>query len=190
MAQIGHVLSYALRYGGASWAIQSGGTHAYFPELLKAGVGFLAAGLLGALLLIGAGRIFLGERLGYQRRCGIPLFDLVVACFCLQLDVYIVQEILEAVASGQDLSLQLMATVVAWGLIGQAPLALLAALALHWLSTRLELVIGRLRWVLARAALDVPPLLATPLPRPPLGPCSLDQVALTVSPTRGPPTIR
>jgi hypothetical protein len=190
MAQVGHLLSYAVRYGGAAGAIQSGGAHAYFPELLKAGLGVLATGLLAALLLIGAGRIILGERLGFERGPGLRYADLAVACFCFQLDVYVVQEVAEAVVGGHALNAQLLATVCAWGVVGQGPLALLAALALRWLSTRLELVLGELRYALDRPALDVPFLsVAAPAPAAP-GCQRLRPAFRAASPTRGPPASR
>lgn len=190
MAQVGHVLSYAVRYGGASGAIQSAGTHAYFPELLKGALGLLAACLLAALLLIGAGRLCLGERMGLERRPGLPYRDLALACFCFQLDVFLVQEVTEAVVGGQALNVQLLATVCVWGLVGQGPLALLAALALHWLSTRLDLVIGELRYQLERPALEVPLLaIAVPVQPPPAGGLPRHRFR-AASPTRGPPASR
>lgn len=190
MAQVGHVLSYALHYGGAAGTIQSGGAHAYFPELLKASLGVLAAGALAGLLLIGAGRILLGERLGWERRPGLPFPGLALACFCFQLDVYVVQEVVEAVVGGQALSAQLLATVCVWGLVGQGPFALLAALALHWLSIRLELVLGELRYALERPALLVP-FLPIALPVHALaGSARVRYLARAASPTRGPPVSR
>jgi len=190
MAQVGHVLSYALHYGGASGAIQSAGTHAYFPELLKASIAVPAAGLLAALLLIGAGRVLVGERFGYERRPGLAFPDLALACFCFQLDVYVVQEVVEAVVGGQALSAQLLAAVCAWGLVGQGPLALLAALALHWLSIELEPVLGELRYALGRLTLDVPFLpIAVQVHAPPR--CERARyLSRTASPTRGPPGTR
>jgi hypothetical protein len=190
MAQVGHLLSYALHYGGAAGAIQSSGTHAYFPELLKASLGVLAAGLLAALLLIGAARILLGERLGNERRPGLPFADLALACLCFQLDVYVVQEVAEAVVGGQALSGQLLATVCAWGLVGQGPLALLAALALHWLSIRLQPVLAELRYALERPALDVPFLSIGVQTHAPPGPGRVRYVSRAASPTRGPPVSR
>jgi hypothetical protein len=190
MAQVGHVLSYALHYGGSAGAIQSSGAHAYFPELLKASLGVLAAGLLATLLLIGAGRILVGERLGYERRAGFPFLDLALACFCFQLDVYVSQEVVEAIVGGQALSPQLLATVCAWGLVGQAPLALLAALALHWLSMRLDLVLGELRYALERPALDVPfPSISVQV-HAPSGWERAGCLWRAASPTRGPPLSR
>jgi hypothetical protein len=190
MAQVGHVLSYAARYGGGAAAVQHSGAHAYFPDLLKAGVAVLAAAMLAALLLIGAGRVLLGRSLGYERRPGIPILALIVACLCFQLDVYIVQEVLEAIASGQALTVQMLASVAAFGLVGQGPLALLAALALHWLSAKLELVIGEVRYALDRPLPDVPPVVAAMrLPRAPLGSRPLQQVPRAACVTRGPPAL-
>ena len=190
MAQFGHVVSYAVRYGGGAVAVQSSGAHAYFPELVRASLGLLAAAVLAALLVIGAGRLLLGRALSYERRPGIPILELVVACFCFQLDVYVLQEALESVASGQALTAHLLVTVIVYGLVGQGPLALLAALALHLLSAGLEQVLGQLRFALERPVGDAPLLAAPSLPRSPADSPRLQQVCLAACGTRGPPAVR
>jgi hypothetical protein len=191
MAQVGHVLSYTARYGGAATTIQRSGAHAYFPEFFKAGVGVLAGAMLAGLLVIGAGRLLLARNLGYRRRPGIPIPDLIVACLCFQFDVYLVQEVLEALGSGQVLTMQLLATVAVFGLVGQGPVALLAALALHWLSTRLELVLRQLHCTLDRRVTNRPPVLAAvPVPPAPSGVRLLQQISRAACPTRGPPAVR
>lgn len=189
MAQLGHVVSYSARYGSGAVAVQSSGVHAYFPDFLKVGTGLLAAAVLAALLIMGAGRLVLGRTLGYERRPRIPIFDLVVACVCFQLDVYIVQEVVEAFVSGQAPTLQLLATVVTFGLVGQGPLALLAALALYLLSTRLEPILEELRYALDRPMPDAPLLAVASLPRQPFDSRRLPQVARAACATRGPPAV-
>lgn len=187
LAQLGHVVSYTARYGTAAGAIQSAGVHAYFPTLLKSSAGLLGAAVLTALLLMGGGRLVLGERLGFRRRPGIPIPELMLACLCFQFDVYVLQEVLELLASGQALTAHALASVAVWGLVGQCPVALLAAVALHWLSARLELALTRLRSTRALPALPVPPAAMLVRPQVPFDTGALRQTALAAFATRGPP---
>jgi hypothetical protein len=127
MSQLGHVLAYALQ-----GLPTSGGSHAYFPPLFAALEGAAGAAVLAALLVIGAGRLV---KPGWSRSGdAVSLLPLLLALGAGQLLVYLFQETLELAVAGREPSLSL----VLWGLAGQAPIATLAALALRWLSQRLE----------------------------------------------------
>ena len=58
-SQAGHLVAYQLRFGGAAQQLQSSGTHAYFPTLVKFGLGLAGLGLAGALAVL--------ERIGWPR---------------------------------------------------------------------------------------------------------------------------
>ena len=120
LAELGHLIGYGLR-------VPQDGAHAYFPNVLQAAGSLVGAGLLGALGVLVLARILAGE---VPRRK--PWSFALVFCGLLfaQMGVFLVQEGLEAHA------LPALATVAS-GLLGQQPVALLAALALRWLSARL-----------------------------------------------------
>jgi hypothetical protein len=120
LAELGHVLAYGLR-------VSNTGAHAYFPSAFHA-----AGALIGALLLAALGVLVLGRLLGgrTKRRPAWSFTLLFLGLLLSQLLVYLLQEGLEAGRAPGH------ATVVL-GLVAQQPVALLAALALHWLSARL-----------------------------------------------------
>ena len=55
-SQAGHLLAYELRYGSAAAQLQSAGAHAYFPAVVKTGLGAAAAVTLLGLLVVGFAR--------------------------------------------------------------------------------------------------------------------------------------
>jgi hypothetical protein len=119
LAELGHLIGYGLR-------VPQDGVHAYFPNLLQAAGALIGAGLLGVLGVLVLARILTGE---LPRRK--PWSFALVFCGLLfaQVAVFLVQEGVEAHAAPA------LATLVT-GLLGQQPVALLAALALRWLSAR------------------------------------------------------
>src|SRR5215469_4668084 len=187
LAQLGHLVAYSGRYGAAAGPVESAGAHAYFPALARAGIALLACLVLASLLVAGAGRVLLARGLGGRRRAAVPVGDLVLLLGCLQLNVYLVQEVVEGIASGQVITPGSLATIVAWGVGGQVSVALVAGLALHWLSGRFELAPGL--FCVRRAAPTPQPLpCSTPLrlPPPPVLPVP-QRPALTAGAERAPP---
>ena len=154
-AELGHAVAYWPHVPGT-------GAHLYFPALLEASGVLVAALLLTALAVMAAARVLEGRRRGRPAWSFPLLFCVLLAA---QLAIFLVQESLES------RSLPGLATLTA-GVIGQQPVALLAALLLSWLSGRLGPAIATLlaparpQTGLQRA---LPPVSARP-PRPPLPP--------------------
>jgi hypothetical protein len=119
-AELGHLLAYGVR-------VPSTGSHFYFPTLLQVAGGGLGAGLLTSLAVLALARLLTGT-VRRRRPWSFPL--LFAGLLAAQMAVFLVQESLE---SG---SLPQVATVTA-GLLGQQPVALVAAIVLRWLSARL-----------------------------------------------------
>jgi hypothetical protein len=120
LAELGHLIGYGLR-------VPQDGAHSYFPNVLQAAGALVGAGLLVALGVLVLARVLTGE---VARRKPWSFALLFSGLLFAQVAVFLVQEGLEGHA------LPALATV-ATGLLGQQPVALLAALALRWLSARL-----------------------------------------------------
>jgi len=127
MSQLGHALAYALQR-----TPQDSGVHRYFPNLLAGLEGLTGAAVLGALLVVVLAHLL---NPGLARR-GRParLAPLLVALLTVQLLIYLFQETAELAHVGRLPSTGLLL----WGVAGQLPVALVAALALRWLSVRFE----------------------------------------------------
>jgi hypothetical protein len=166
LAELGHQLGFVERYGGRGFTLEAVGVHHYFPTLM----GVVGAGLGGVtlcvLLVLALGRLAVGGALGRTRRLAVPVRRLLPVLLSLQLAVYLTQETSEAMASGHLISLPWLATTLAWGLAGQGPVALLAALALSWLSARLDRAIAAIR----RAAHAARAFTPAPVDQPETGP--------------------
>jgi hypothetical protein len=134
MSQLGHALAYWLQ--GLQPAT---GVHAYFPTLFALLEGAAAAALLAALLVVAAARLL---NPGW-RRSGVAasFVPLLLALGAGQLLIYLGQETVELAISARAPAPNL----VLFGLAGQAPVALLAALTLRWLSERMEPALRALR---------------------------------------------
>lgn len=149
LAEFGHQLSFLERFGGRGFRLEAAGVHSYFPTLMTVAGALVGAGALGALLVLSLGRLAMGGALGRTRRPGIPMWRLLIVMLALQLAVYLVQESCEALAAGRLLTAPWLFGALAWGAAGQAPIAVLAALALSWLSVRLDRAIAAIRGVIA-----------------------------------------
>jgi hypothetical protein len=134
-SQAGHLLAYQMQFGAAAAAMQSSGPHAYFPTLAKTSLGAFALSLIGALLLVGVARIVSGRRPaeGSAAPAYVPLIS---GLFTIQLAGFAVQEVAEALLAGAPVPSA--AHLLLWGIVGQLPVAAVAALAWRWLATRLE----------------------------------------------------
>ena len=154
-AELGHALAYGPR-------LPTSGPHWYFAAVLQASGAALGALALGALAVLVASRL-LSRPVGRDRPWSLAL--LFCGLLCAQLAVFLVQEAVEARALPTEGTL-------AAGLLGQQPVALVAALLLRWLSTRL----GPALEVLSRGGAPQPSppapvgLLPAPLARPAAAP--------------------
>jgi hypothetical protein len=120
LAEVGHLIGHGLR-------IPQDGAHAYFANLLQAAGALVGVGLLAALAVLVLARILAGE---VPRRKPWSFALLFSGLLFAQMGVFLVQEGLEGN------TLPALATV-ATGLLGQQPVAFIAALAIRWLSARL-----------------------------------------------------
>ena len=142
LTEVGHLIGYGLR-------VPQDGAHGYFPNALQAAGALVGAGLLGALGVLILARFLAGE---VSRRKPWSFALLFSGLLFAQMGVFLVQEGLEAHA------VPVLATVAS-GLLGQQPVALLAALALRWLSARLGPAIRSLAGLRRPELVILPPLL-------------------------------
>jgi hypothetical protein len=185
-SQAGHLLAYQLRFGAAAQQVQSSGAHAYFPLLAKSAVGIAAATLLGGLLMVGLARILGGRRI---RGASRPSYiGMLARLFTIQLAVFGIQEVVEAMVAGS--SAGSAADFLLWGTLGQLPVAALAALALGWLSTRVESAVGAIRAAVRATAafLPMPAPLAIAANGASGNALLLSRVAMASLAKRGPPS--
>lgn len=156
-SQAGHLFAYQLRFGAAAQQIQSTGAHTYFPVVAKTALGAVSAVLIGALLLVGLARLLSGRRL---RSDSEPSFiSLLAVLFSLQLAAFALQEIAEALVAGT--SFGSAADLLLWGTLGQLPVAIIAASALRWLSTRVGSAVGLIRDIVG-TSVQIAPAPAVP----------------------------
>jgi hypothetical protein len=133
-SQAGHLLTYALRFGGAAQTQQSTGAHAYFPAIVKPVLGVAAMAVLATLLVVGFARLGAGRRVPHEPA---PSFlRLLAVLYTVQLAFFALQETAEAVFSGAPPNS--VEVLILWGTVGQLPVAVIAALALRWLLVRLR----------------------------------------------------
>lgn len=130
LSQLGHSLASLLRSGSP---LPADARHAYFGLGLEVSATLLGAALLACLLAVAVARRLGGSP---RPRRAWPLAWIFLGLAALQLEIYLVQEMLEG-ASSIDVAVR--------GLAGQLPVAALAALALHWLSARVGPAVCRLR---------------------------------------------
>ncbi|HVS50178.1 MAG TPA: hypothetical protein VHJ99_14920, partial [Candidatus Dormibacteraeota bacterium] len=97
-SQAGHLLAYQFRFGSAALPLQSSGSHAYFPGVVRASLGAAAALVLAGMFLIGLARILSGRSI---RRNSAPNYlRLVALLYTTQLACFVVQEASEALVAG------------------------------------------------------------------------------------------
>lgn len=184
-SQAGHLLAYQIRFGAAAQQVQSTGAHSYFPGLAKMSLGVAAAAALAGLLLIAFARILAGHRV---RASSQPSYvGLLAALFTLQLAVFAVQEIVESMIAGSMIGTA--PQLLLWGTLGQLPVAAVAALALRWLSTRVEAAVGAIRDVVAATVwMPLAAPVAIPVCAAPDRALLMSRVAGSSLATRGPPS--
>ena len=145
LSGLGHTIAYVCRYGAAGLAIEGEGVHAYFPQLFALGGAALGMLLIAGVLVGGAGNVALGRGAGMRPAPRQSAVDLLLVVLAVQLQVYVVQETIEALAGGTALDVPWLLGMLGWGVVGHVPVAGLAALGLSWLSARFEPGLARLR---------------------------------------------
>jgi hypothetical protein len=137
VSQLGHMVAYVARHGGEGLAIESRDVHAYFPLVLSWS-GLLVGSLtLGALLVLGLGRLAVGRALGLATAERQSLPELFLVAAAVQMNVFMAQETVESLVAGEPLDGAFVVSTLFWGAVSQLPIALLGAVALRWLSVRL-----------------------------------------------------
>lgn len=119
LAEFGHTVAYGLR-------VSSRGAHSYFPTVLGAAGAMAGGALVAALAVLVLAKLLAGAT---PRRRPWPFPLLFCGLLAMQVTVFLVQEGLEAHTLPGT-------AAVAAGLVAQQPVALVAALALRWLSAR------------------------------------------------------
>ena len=150
-SQAGHLVAYQIRFGAAAQQVQSSGAHGYFPGVAKTALGAVAATLVAGMLLVGLARILSGRR---ERSVSKPSYVSILAfLFSIQLAVFAAQEVAEGLIAQSTIGSA--PQLLLWGTLGQLPIAVVAALALRWLSARVESAVGAIREVV-RTGISVP----------------------------------
>lgn len=179
-AEVGHLVTYAVKFGPAAFSVESDGGHRYLPSLLA-----LAAGTSGALVLVGLLLVALA-RLAGSRPAGrpIPYLNLATVLLALQLAIFGCQEAGEALAI--HAAPPGAAELAFWGIFGQLLPALLTALILRRLLAEVELAIEVLD---SGASVGFAAWPAAPLALAAAGPSVLprDGYHPKANPLRGPP---
>jgi hypothetical protein len=153
----------------------------------KTALGAVSVALIvGLVLLVGLARLLSGRRV---RSDSEPSYvSLLAILFSLQLATFAAQEIAEALVAGT--SVMSAPELLLWGTLGQLPVAIIAASALRWLSTRVESAVGLIRDVV-RAALSIAPAparLAVRVCAPPHAALLMSRAAGSSLAKRGPPS--
>jgi hypothetical protein len=159
LSQPGHLCAYLAQYGWQGFALSTQGVHAYFPVIVELSTAGLGGFVLLVVLGLGLGRMAVGHALGRTREPLLPagpVLRLFLIAGAVQMSIYLSQETIENVLDRSVLDGSLLVSMLAWGAAGQLPLALLAALALRWLSLRLHVAVEVIRSTLA-AIIPPPP---------------------------------
>jgi len=159
LSQLGHTLAFLTQFGFHGLTLESTGVHAYYPAI--GSISAAAVGLAGlvVLLIVGLARLLRGRSSELVKGSRTPFLQLLAVLITVQLTVYLAQEVTEDIVSGDGVTVGSIVGILAWGTVGQGPLAILAAAALCWCSVRLSAALIALRSNPARR-------LAWPIPAP------------------------
>jgi hypothetical protein len=186
LAQLGHLLAYWVRYGEGALRLQASGVHGYFPATIQTSLALLGTLLLSFLLLIGLGRSLGGRCYGQSLEPGWPVASSALTLLIVQLLAFVAQEYAEALL--QQSRAPALLPLAAYGVMGQLPVAMVAAVTLAWTTRRARHAIASL---CRSGAVAIRPTPTTALPC--LRPQPLAEVApigsvLAVAAKRGPPS--
>ena len=146
-SQAGHLVAYQVRFGAAAQQLQSSGSHAYFPGLVRSSLGVAAVIALTGMFVIGLARILSGRPL--RRRSAPDYLRLVAVLYTVQLATFAGQEVVESLLAGAPVASP--GHLLLWGTLGQLPVALVAAAGLRWLLIRFDSALREIRIALATA---------------------------------------
>jgi hypothetical protein len=146
-SQAGHLVAYQVRFGAAAQQLQNSGAHAYFPGLVRSGLGVAAVIALTGMFVIGLARILSGRPI--RRRSGPHYLRLVAVLYTVQLAAFAGQEVVESLLAGAPVASA--AHLLLWGTLGQLPVAVVAAAGLRWLLIRFDSALREIRIALATA---------------------------------------
>lgn len=142
-SQLGHLISYFVRFGSGALAAQSTGVHAYYPSVGVVAGGLGGATILFALAAIALARLIAGRAAGLRVTSGRRIWELFAALFAIQLAMYACQETLESILGNAPVTGAL--DLILLGSIGQLPAAFIAAVAISWISKRFGGAVAILR---------------------------------------------
>jgi hypothetical protein len=142
-SQLGHLISYFVRFGSGTLAAESTGVHTYYPSVGVVAGGLGSAAILFALAAIALARLIAGRAAGLRVTSGWRVWELFAALFTIQLVIYASQETLESILGNAPVPGAL--DLILLGAIGQLPAALIAAVALSWISKRFVGAVAVLR---------------------------------------------
>jgi len=165
-SQAGHLLAWQLRQGPQALPVVGSGAHGYVPALTTVTFGAAGTAVLVALCVIGAARVArLGRRVvrvgPAPQLSRIHVLDAAAFLFVLQLAVYLAQETVEAFWAG--FSRPGFADLLLWGSLGQVPVAVVAGVAMSWLSIHFEAAVEELMTPAAASPLSPRPAVAPPM---------------------------
>ena len=189
-SQLGHAITYAVRYGATNAASrESAGAHLYYPALSGALSGIVGGALMTCMIVLAVARVLRGVSPGLRPRRSVRVGDVLPALFTAQLLLFVGQETVECLIGGAAIPSPIEELL--WAVFGQLPAALLAAIVISWLSTRMEAAWAVLVEAVARLLPDH--LTAAPIAgRAPAAPASPAPAStfLRAIPKRGPPVLR
>jgi hypothetical protein len=136
-SEVGHYAAYVARLGPAAAGVQAAGAHAYYLPALQLLLAASGGAVLLALAVVATARALAGIRRDDGPTTAWPLLPLVLLLFGVQLGVFVGQELLEGASPSAGLLL--------FGVAGQAPVALLAAVALRSLTATVTAAVRTLR---------------------------------------------
>jgi hypothetical protein len=141
-SQLGHAITYLVRYGAAAATLQSEGVHAYFPALTAIISGVVGGGLMTALLLFAAARVLTSAPAAANRHRAHTVFDILPVLFAVQMVLFIGQESIEMLVAGG--AVPSVAALLLWGAVGQLPAALAGSVIVSWLLVTIETAVSDL----------------------------------------------
>ena len=142
-SQLGHLISYFVRFGSGALAAQSTGVHAYYPSVGVVVGGLGGAAIVFALAAIALARVIASRAVGLRVTSGWRIWEVFAALFTIQIVIYAGQETLESILGNAPVAGAL--DLILLGSIGQLPAALIAAVAISWISTRFGGAVAVLR---------------------------------------------
>jgi hypothetical protein len=185
--QLGHAISFFVRFGSSAASQQSAGLHTYYPAFSGTLSGLIGGVLMACMAILAVARILHGTSPGRRPRRSASVGAVLPALFTAQLLLFVGQETLECLIGGRAVPSPMEELL--WGVFGQLPAALVASVVVSWLSARMESAWAVLVASTARLLPDHLVQLAETRPRPAAPvPSGLATAFPRAFRKRGPPT--